>query len=163
MELINTRRSVRKYKNDKLNRDDIMKVLKAGMQAPSARNQQPWEFIVIEDLKIIEKIKLVSSGAKNIENAPCVIAVLFKDNIEVPFNFFAVQDLGACVQNILLEATHLQLGSLWVGVHNDRQKAFQEAAETNKNIYAFIALGYPENNEVFKFVDRFDEAKISFK
>ncbi|MCL2522548.1 MAG: nitroreductase family protein [Erysipelotrichales bacterium] len=165
MEMINKRRSVRSFKTEKLKQDEILLILKAGMQAPSARNQQPWYFMVVEDLKLIKELKEVSPGAKAIENAPCVIALLMKDDQEMTAASLVQQDMGACMQNMLLEATSLNIGSVWIGIYplEARSQAVAKIIEAEKRVFALVAFGYPSDPEVFKFVDRFDSERISWK
>lgn len=70
------RRSIRKYKQQAVEREKIQKILQAAMQAPSAGNQQPWEFIVVEDKQRLEQLSLVSPYAGPVKNAPLTIVVL---------------------------------------------------------------------------------------
>jgi len=165
MEIINKRRSIRSFKTEKLKHSEIMLILKAGMQAPSARNQQPWYFTVVEDLKMIDELKSVSPGAKAIENAPCVIALLMKDDQEMTAASLVQQDMGACLQNMLLEATALNIGSVWIGIYplEGRSEAVAKIIKTEKRVFALVAFGYPNDLEAFRFVDRFDPERISFK
>ena len=76
MESIFIRRSVRKYKEQQVEKEKIEKLLRAAMQAPSARNQQCWEFIVVEDKEKLNQLSNMGPNAKLIENAPLAIVVL---------------------------------------------------------------------------------------
>ena len=113
MSLIFKRKSIRKYKDKKIPDDVIENLLKAGMQAPSACNAQPWEFIVVssdEDKRAISKMhKFATPAAK----ASHLIITLGNLN-ESKVHGMIEQDLGACNENILLQATHEGLGAVWL-------------------------------------------------
>ena len=71
-----TRRSVRKYLPKKVNEEDVKKILKAAMYAPSAINEQPWEFIVVDDEKMIFDLGNVNTRSTFITQAPLLIIIL---------------------------------------------------------------------------------------
>lgn len=150
------RRSVRNYLEKEVKEEDILEIIKAGMQAPSAKNKRPWEFIVISNKQIIEELKTVSSGARNIENAPIVIALMIKNDA----SDYALEDLGACMQNMMLEATDLKLGSLWIGVAPIKENMSRARNILNGECFSLMALGYSlvEN----KVIDRFEEERIRY-
>ncbi len=134
LSLILQRRSIRKYLDQPIEEEKIEQLLKAAMAAPSAMNRQPWEFVVIRDQEILEKIhKTLTFG---IMQAPLAIVVC--GNLsgigKKLTNSFWVQDCSAATQNILLAATGLGLGSVWCGVH--------PIYTYEKNISTF--LGLPE-------------------
>lgn len=166
MKEINIRRSVRSYNSEKVSKEDILKILKSGMQAPSAGNQQAWEFIVIENKDSLQELTNISKYARAIGESSFSVLVLgtpikarFVENIE--------QDLGAVCQNMLLEATHLGIGSLWTAVSplKDRMDFAKKHFNLNDNLlpYALIAFGYPKDESAFKFKDYFDESKIHYE
>ena len=143
---IQARRSVRTFSRDEVTDEEIKVILHAANEAPSAHNQQAWRFIVLRGGKKEELAHLVTTrsasfprpaaallrmGAKSIISAPIVIAVantgdlirhgteLFKVDRETAHDFFRtmeIQSSAAAVQNILLAATSLGLGSVWLGV-----------------------------------------------
>jgi len=164
MKEINIRRSVRQFSTKKVEEEKIIKLLKAAMQAPSAKNQQPWEFIVVEDENKISELSNASKYSVFSKEAPLLIVVLArKDNLKV--SEYVPQDLGACIQNLMLEAVNLELGSTWMGIYpgeervNFLSKAL-EIDESKATAFALIAVGYPKKEELNKFVDRFDEKRI---
>lgn len=115
MDAIFNRRSIRKYKDKPVEKEKIEKLLRAAMQAPSAGNQQPWEFIVIQDKENLKKLSGMSPYSKLIMNAPLTFVLLGnKDKMKFPENW--QQDMGASAENILLEAVELGLGAVWLGV-----------------------------------------------
>ena len=111
-----TRRSVRKYLSTKVKEEDVQKLLKAAMYAPSAINEQPWEFIVVDDENIIKDLGSVNTRSTFISTVPLLIIILGnKNKCKCPmYN----QDLAAATQNVLLEARHLGLGTCWIGVNS---------------------------------------------
>jgi nitroreductase len=120
MDVIDTiykRRSVRNYLNQSVEREMIMTLLKAATAAPTAANCQPWEFIVIDDKeKLLElKDKLVFARY----NAPVAIVVCgnMKLAFKGPGKEMWVQDCSAAIENILIAATSIGLGSVWIGVY----------------------------------------------
>lgn len=166
MENIFKRRSIRKYKDVKVEDEKIEKLLRAAMQAPSAGNQQPWEFIVIQNKEKLLQLSNLSIYAKPLESAPLAIIVLAnKDRMRFSENW--EQDLGAATQNILLEAVELDLGSVWLGVApgEERMNFIKEMFNLNENIkpYSVIAVGYPMEDEENKFIDRFDETRVHYE
>lgn len=117
LSLILQRRSIRKYLDQPVEEEKIEQLLKAAMAAPSAMNRQPWEFVVIRDQEILEKIHKTLTFGKM--QAPLAIVVCgnLSGISKKLTNGFWVQDCSAATQNILLAATGLGLGSVWCGVH----------------------------------------------
>lgn len=166
MEAIFNRRSVRKYKDQVVEKDKIIELLKAAMQAPSAGNQQPWEFIVVQEKHTLKELSLVSPFAKFVEDAPLAIVLLSdEERLKYPQNW--QQDMGAAAENILLEATDLGLGGVWLGVapFEDREENIRNLFQLNDNLrpYCVIALGYPAEGLGNKFIDRYDESRVHFE
>lgn len=165
MESIYTRRSVRSYSDKYVDEDTVEKIIRAGMQAPSAGNQQPWEFIVVRQKGILEKLSLVSPYAKCVDKAPVALVLLInKEGLRFPE--YAVQDMGACAQNILLETVTQGLGAVWIGIAplKDREKAIGSVFGFSDNIqpFAIMPIGYPLNDDANHFTDRFDENKVTY-
>ncbi len=161
METINIRRSIRSFTDKKVESEKIEKLLRAAMQAPSAGNQQPWEFVVVQNEEVKEKLSTISPYAKPIKNAPLAIVLVEKTTgLNFPEN--STQDMGACAQNILLEVVELGLGAVWLGVKPDeaRMDIVSKTLNLPENIspFAVIAVGYSDAEN--KFVDRFDETRI---
>ena len=161
MELIKIRRSVREFTDEKISDDDIKKIIEAGICAPSAMNQQPWEFIVINDKEILNKLseKLSPLYAKS---SVSIILCMRKNNLKSPTR--VAQDMSACMQNMMLEATKIGIGSCWIGTYPDPERMNPLIEELNipSNIEPFcgLTLGYPLNEEAFKEVKR--TAKIHY-
>lgn len=164
MKEIFSRASVRKFKDIKIEEIKIEKLLRAAMAAPSAGNQQPWEFIVIENKQTLEELAGMSPYSKFLAEAPLAIIVLAnKDRMRYPENW--QQDLGAATQNMLIEAVHLDLGAVWLGVAplEDRMKYIKDMfnLDNNLEVYAVVPFGYPA--VVPKAQDRYDMTKVHFE
>lgn len=162
------RRSIRSFIKEKaVERGIAERLLKAGMQAPSARNKQPWEFLVLDKAEIIDSIAEIDSHFKLAAKAPLVIITLGNrketyigaDNAE-----WYPLDLSAATQNILLEAVNLGLGAVWIGCYPDEKRSAGLRNHFNlpEHIVPFsvIAAGYSEEASYFK--DRFNADKIHF-
>jgi len=146
-EIIN-RRSIRSYRDEAVTEEQVEQILRAAMAAPSAGNQQPWEFVVVTDRALLVKISEVHPHAKMLLEAPAAILVCGDTNREKHADFW-VQDCSAAVQNMLLEATHQALGSVWLGVYprQDRVDGLKKLFNLPKSVipFAVVALGYATN------------------
>ena len=161
MSIIFKRKSIRKFKEEKVPDELIENLLKAGMQAPSSCNSQPWEFIVVDKKEDKEAISRMHQFAKPAANASHLIITLGNLN-EAKVHRMIDQDLGACNENILLQATHEGLGAVWLGFHpiEDRTLRLKEYLEIPDYCIPFsvICVGYPENEGEVKL--RYDESKV---
>ena len=118
IECIFTRRSIREFEpNKSITKDDMNKILAAACSAPSAHNARPWEFIVIENKETIAALSEVKSYYKKpLTNASAAIAVIIEPNVIKKSKLgYKYQDCAAAMQNMLLAANALGLGSCWMG------------------------------------------------
>lgn len=164
MEAIFKRRSVRRYTNQALRSEDITQLLQAAMAAPTARNCQEWEFVVVRDKAMFKKIMAVHPYAKMLAQADCAIVVCGNTKREMAPNYWPA-DCGAATQNILLAATALGIGSVWLGVYpnEERMTAVSCLLHLPEHIKPLniISLGMPD--EKLAEVNRFDPAKIHYE
>lgn len=121
MNSIFTRRSIRNFLDKEVEEEKIEKILRAGMQAPSAWNFMPWEFIVVRDKDTLNKISKMSPYAIPAANSNVAIIVLANIKLIEKDNLWFQQDLGACVENMLLQATEEDLGSVWLGFYPEKK------------------------------------------
>lgn len=160
---IQLRRSIRQYDKKPIEKETIEKLLRAAMQAPSAANQQPWEFLVVENDETLQKLSTAHVYATPMKNAALAIIVLAKEE-GLRFPQYWQQDLAAATQNILLAAVELGLGAVWMGVapEEDRMTYIQELFQLPQGVKAFamLAIGYSSDN---KFIDRFDANRIHYE
>ena len=143
LEAIRTRRSVREFERRRVEREKIEKILEAGRWAPSAKNRQPWKFIVVENRDTIKRIASCTIYSF-IADASLLIAV-FLDKSEMVDRTKDVQAIGACIQNMLLAAHSLGLGSCWIGEILRRKEEVSRIlnAPDYLELMAVIAVGYP--------------------
>lgn len=161
MEAILKRRSIRQFTDQPIAKDDLTTLLRAAMMAPTARNCQEWEFVVVQNKDTFKKMMHVHPYAKMLEQAACAIVVCGNTQREHAPGYW-MADCGAATQNILLAATSLGIGSVWLGVYPNEERMEGLAKLLGLPDYVkplnIIALGYP--NEKKEDVDRFDPAKI---
>ena len=163
-----TRRSIRSFiKEKKVEQEKIDILLRAAQQAPSACNKQPWEFLVLNDEKVIDSIAPIDKHYVLAAKAPLVIIVLGNEKTSYRGEnglAWYPQDLSASIQNILLQAAELGLGSVWIGTYPDevRINGLKKHFNMPDHItpFAVIAIGYSEDKH--KFVDRYDNSKVHY-
>lgn len=165
MDEIFNRRSIRKFKDQAVEPDKIDRLLRAAMQAPSAGNQQPWEFIVIQDKERLAQVSGTSPYAKPIAGS-AVTFVLLANEKELKIPTAWEQDLSAATQNLLLEAVHLGLGGVWFGVATsdavaENVKKFFELPE-NIRPFAMVSVGYPDGQKN-EFADRYKADRVHYE
>ena len=116
LEAIHTRRSIRKFEDRAVSADLVQKLLAAAMQAPSARNQQPWQFVVIDDRQLLGQIGQAFPNARMAQHAPLGILICGDLHEETSPGYWVV-DCAAAAENMLLAAHALGLGAVWTGVY----------------------------------------------
>jgi nitroreductase len=144
MEAIFTRRSIRRYTEKPVSDEVLKELLEAAMYAPSAGNQQPWSFVVINDRGILDEIPKFHPYAQMLKGAPVAILVCCDSSLQR--GDYGVQDCSAATQNILLAAHAKGLGSVWLGVY-PRQgvKDIQKLLNLPEKIIpmSLVSIGYP--------------------
>lgn len=162
MNEIFTRRSIRKFTDQPVTQEQVDCILRAGMQAPSAGNQQPWEFIVVTDRSALVRLSDMSPYSKPVAGS-AVTLVLLGNFSNLKFASAWQQDMAAAAQNILLEATHLGLGAVWIGAANTESSIvfLRDLYSFPENVkpFALIAIGYPDGQQNV-FVDRYQAQKV---
>jgi nitroreductase len=139
-EAIQKRRSVRAFQSKPIAREDLEKIIDAGRLAPTGRNEQPWEFVVITDMYTRQRIAELTTFGKYIADAGACVAVFCRGNTP-----YYLEDGAAATANILLAATALGLGSCWVAA--DKKPYAQDIAEAvgapeTHRLVSLVALGY---------------------
>jgi nitroreductase len=172
LEAIAARRSIRKFRSDPIPDDILHQILTAGIQAPSGKNRQPWRFIVVQGEKRSEMLRIMRAGiarekangedpgssewtANVMEQAPVTVFIFNPEGIHpwlahsIGQNFddlVNVQSIGAAIQNMLLAAQDLGLGSLWIC---DVFYAYEDLANwlgEKCQMVAAVSLGYPDES-----------------
>ena len=161
MESIFKRRSIRKY-TDKVVPDELIeKIIRAGMAAPSAGNEQPWHFVVINDRSVLDAIPKFHPYSEMLKHAHHAIVVCADLSLQ-KYEGYWVQDCSAATQNMLLMAQELGLGSVWLGVYplEDRIKGLKDLLGLPQSVIplCILPIGYPA--ETKGPANRFDPSRI---
>lgn len=147
LETIFKRRSIRKYDGKPLEREKLVMLLQAGTAAPSACNNQPWEFVAVDDPAVMDQFRTRMKYGPY--NAPAAIVVCYNPQIgqSPDCNPFWEQDCTAAVENILIAAVGLGLGTVWLGTHpkEDAIAIVREIVRLPEHVtpLAVIYVGYP--------------------
>lgn len=162
-ETLLNRRSIRKYKDQKISSQDINTMLKAAMYAPSAMNTQAWHFIVIVDKSVLLNTLESIPYAEMLKQSTAAILVCGDSSIEKNESWL-LQNCSAVTQNILLSAFGLGIGSCWIGIQgmDEIVRNIKHQFKLPENIVpvSLISLGYPD--EVVIAEERFKEEKIHY-
>jgi nitroreductase len=148
-EAIHGRRSVRAFKPDPVKDGDLEKILEAGIAAPSAGNCQPWEFVVVRDKKVKQKLSEAAFGQSSVAQAPVVIVVcanvprVAKRYGSRGAELYSLQDTAAATQNMHLAAYALGYGTCWVGAFEDGAAAKAINVPSDVRPVAMIPIGKP--------------------
>jgi nitroreductase len=163
LKAILSRRSIRKYTGSDIPGEYYEIILKAAMHAPSARNRQPWHFIVISDKKVLNTLANSSPSWKMLTQAARAIVVC-GDTQSEDAESFLIQDCSAATQNILLAAHELGLGAVWLGVHprEDRVGEINETLHLPAHILpvSMISIGFPDEERQSE--DRYLTERVHF-
>jgi len=156
------RTSIRNYQSKPVENEKIDKMLRAAMAAPSAGNQQPWEFYVVTDKTVLEKLSKTSPYAACTASAPLAFVACCRVHCDMPE--YAQIDLSASVENLLLEADALGLGAVWLGIAplKERMEAVRKVLQIPETLdsFAIVPCGYPET--VHPQQDRFDKQRVHY-
>jgi nitroreductase len=157
------RRSIRKYTNKPVPKEIQDKLIKAAMYAPSARNYQSWQLIIIDNRKILDDISALHPYAKMMKQATLAVLVCADKNIEAEDGYNAI-NCSVATQNLLLAAFDLGLGSCWLGVYprKERVKEISEYFKLPDHIMPInlVALGWPDERK--DMPDRLDLSKVHY-
>jgi len=163
MKEIFTRTSVRSFEDKPVEKEVILQLLKAAFASPSAKNQQPWEFFVVTNKEILQKLSKVQPYAFPAAKAPAAIVIAYKKE-GLPVQEKAQIDCAIATENIWLACEELGLGGVMLGIAPDeeRMKLTAEAINLPEDYAAFtiFPFGYPSKRHPQQ--DRWDDEKIHF-
>jgi nitroreductase len=159
VQTIFARRSIRKYTEEPVSEEAIEILLKAAMAAPSASNRMPWQFVVVTERETLDALAEAHRHGKMLFEAPLCIAVC-GDLTEM--ERFWVQDCSAATENLLLAATALGLGSVWLGVYprDERVEAVRQILALPDFItpLSLVSIGHPAEEKEPR--TQYDEACV---
>jgi len=146
LEAIHTRRSIRKFQDRAVSGQLIERLIRAAAMAPSARNAQPWQFVVLTDRTLLDRVPEVNRNAWMARDAPAAILVCGDVSLELSPGYWPV-DCAAAVQNLLLAAHGLGLGAVWTGIYprQERIDGFRRLLNLPEHImpHSLVVIGYP--------------------
>lgn len=162
MNNIYTRVSIRKYQDKPVEKEKTEAILRAAMQAPSAANQQPWEFYVVTNKDKLKALSEVSPYAGMTKNAPAAIVSVYRKDCALPA--YAQIDLSIAMENLWLETDAQGLGGVWLGIApvEERMKAVEQILDLPDTVRAFAVFpfGYPAEERTQQ--DRTDMSRIHY-
>jgi len=162
LQCIQTRRSVRQYTGKIISATDLKIILTAAMYAPSAMNKRPWEFIIVQDKQLLEKITQIHPYANFVKEAGT--AVLICENKNETYNEYGPVDISLAAQNLMLAAHDSGYGTCFCGVwpEQERLNDFSKLFKLPKHIQVIglIAIGVPQKQP--SQPERFEPIKIHF-
>ncbi len=176
LEALLRRRSVRRFKEDKLTKEEVGELLRAAKWAPSAGNKQPWEIVVVRDQEIKDELAEIALEQDWMKDAGAIFVVLLNEDLaeskygERGLELYGIQATGALIQNMMLRATEMNLGSCWVGSFDeDRVEDVMKTHDKKVRPVAMLAVGHPEeipgppprrDINVFSHVDRYEQKSL---
>ncbi len=143
IEFLMSRRSIRRYKKDPVPVDLLLKLVEVARFAPSARNSQPWEFVLVVDQDVKRRLVSIYPWRQPLSEAPAGIVVLCDETKSPQFFMY---DCANAVMYLMLAAHAYGLGTVWIGVGEKEKRMVQEIvhAPPNKIPIAIVAVGWPD-------------------
>ncbi|HEY8909140.1 MAG TPA: nitroreductase family protein [Desulfosporosinus sp.] len=152
LDILYRRRSIRKYKSEKLDVDTVQLLLKAALLSPSSRGLRPWQFVVVDDPEILTQLATCKKGAGFLQGAALGIVILADPAISDVW----VEDASIAATILHLTSESLGLGSCWIQIR-ERQRTEAETSEQyvqkilgipeNLKVVAIISVGYPDESK----------------
>ena len=163
-EVLQRRRSIRKYTQEPVSKEDIDLLMHAAMSGPSACNKTPWEFYVVTDEAVLEKLRNASRYSKIYASLAIVVCGSLSRALPSQLAPYWIQDCSAATENILLAATDLDLGTVWCGIHPQKraeERVREALGLTEKQIpLNIIYVGHPD--QVQEPRDQYKETYIHY-
>lgn len=175
MELVSAieeRRSIRKYKEQEVSDEILLELIRCATLAPSGHNRQPWKFQIVKgelknkiaDTLYQKTIDIEGSTAPHtagiIKNAPALIIVYLTEYNENNY-LYDILSIGGAVENILLRATDMDLGSLWIGNTSLIEEELKEILDIDLRVVSTVAIGYKDQNPHARPRKELEEVLIS--
>lgn len=163
-EVLLKRRSVRKFTQEPVSDEHIEELLHAAMSGPSACNRQPWEFYVITNEEMLDKLRSASMFTKMKAKLAIVVCGNLSRALPMQVASYWIQDCSAATENILLRATDMGLGAVWCGIHPQKraeEKVRKCLSIDEKQIpLNIIYIGHPDETPEAR--DQYDERRVHY-
>ncbi|WP_055669611.1 nitroreductase family protein [Desnuesiella massiliensis] len=149
LEILKKRRSIRKYTSKKVEKEKVIQLIQGALLSPTSKNSKPWEFIVVEDKSLLEKLSLSKLGAQFLKNADLGIVILGNPALSSVW----IEDASIATTVIHLMSEELQLGSCWIQIrersHDDNTSAEEYVRKVlnipeNLGVLAIVSIGYAD-------------------
>ena len=144
IEKVLTRRSVRKFKKDRVSEEALKNILEAGRQAPSATNVQPWHFVIARDKK--QKDACSFLGFNRWVNGAYFVIVGFYQKSEVIIEKLSLMDVTIALQNMAIAGWVQGVGSCWIGAFDEKKLKATLNLPVDSKVVGAIAFGVPDEN-----------------
>ncbi len=169
LEIMRTRRSVRKYTAQEISDEDIKKILNAALLAPSGHSKYPCEFIVVKNRETLNKMSQCRVNvAKMLEDAAyAVVVIADKEKSDT-----IVEDCSVAMMNMELEATSLGIGNCWIQIRGRDAENGSTSEDYLRGILNFpekfacqsvLSLGYPDKMPRQRELDKLKFEKIHYE
>ncbi len=161
IEAILSRRSIRKYRSESVSADAVTTILQCAMAAPSAVDQQPWRFVLINEREVLDGCARIHPYAQMLKQASLAVLVC-GDTSSLASPGYWPQDCAASTQNMLLAAHALGLGTCWCGVYPNEQRvaAFRKFLGIPDHVVPFSIVAVGHASEAKPPADRYDESLV---
>ena len=161
LEAILSRRSVRKYTARRVPEPALKRLLQAAMNAPSAGNEQPWQFVIVTDRNILDEIPKFHPHSAMLKEASVAVLVCGDLQLETHKGYW-VQDCSAATENLLLAAHAMGLGAVWLGIYprEERVAGLRKLLGIPDGIVPFslVPVGYPAEQKTL--ADRYNAERV---
>lgn len=159
MNVIYERRSIRRYIEKEIDTKIIKEILKSGMNAPSAHNKKPYEFIVVDDKNLLNEMAQIKPEASFLRYADKAIVLLSNMLTD-----YWQQDLGATTQNMLLTAKEYEIGSCWIGMapNEELENKARELLNIPNNLRVFNIISFGYTDTIKDSNNFYDEERIYY-
>lgn len=162
---LRTRRSVRQYTGEPVSDADIRTMLACAMQAPSAKNEQPWEFVVIREPELLAQIAKASPNASFAKNAPLAILVCM-DKTKQIIEGIGIIDTSMAAENLMLAARGLGLGSVFTAAWPipERMETYAKLCNLPERVLpiGLIVIGHPREASDNREIDRYNQGAVHY-
>lgn len=147
MDLVKKRRSIRKYKPDPISDQELKEILEAARLAPSSKNRQCWQYIIVTDQSIKEKI--VATGMEWISEAPVIVVACADPALSAhkPGMDYFMLDIGISLEHLILAAANLGIGTCWIGTFDEKTVKEALGIPDEIRVVAYTPLGYPREKK----------------